>query len=134
MLAFRLVFGILLLAGLLCFAMYIGTSQVVWRQRGLVIVKWTVLAAFGFFADVNIHIGAFVFFQVGVGVKRFGCLAFFDDGFGGHRAVRVNGTFGNDDFFVAIVGRLLGGGRDNTPGRQQQEKSAEEGSDCFHTL
>jgi hypothetical protein len=30
--------------------MYIGTSQVVWRRRGLVIVKWTVLAAFGFFA------------------------------------------------------------------------------------
>ena len=50
MLAFRLVFGALLLAGLLCFAMYIGTSQVVWRRRGMVIVKWTVLAAFGFFA------------------------------------------------------------------------------------
>jgi hypothetical protein len=46
----RLVFGLLLLAGLLCFAMYIGTSQVVWRRRGLVIVKWTLLAAFGFFA------------------------------------------------------------------------------------
>ncbi len=47
---FRLVFGLLLLAGLLCFAMYIGTGQVAWRRRGLVIVKWTVLAAFGFFA------------------------------------------------------------------------------------
>jgi hypothetical protein len=43
-------FGLLLLAGLLCFAMYIGTSQPVWRQRGIVIIKWTVLAAFGFFA------------------------------------------------------------------------------------
>ena len=50
MLVFRLVFGLLLVAGILCFAMYIGTSQVVWRQRGIVIVKWTVLAAFGFFA------------------------------------------------------------------------------------
>ena len=50
MLLFRLVFGLLLVSGLLCFAMYIGTRQVVWRQRGLVIVKWTVLAAFGFFA------------------------------------------------------------------------------------
>lgn len=50
MLAFRLVFGFLLLAGLLCFAMYIGTSQLVWRKRGIVIIKWTVLAAFGFFA------------------------------------------------------------------------------------
>lgn len=50
MLLFRLVFGLLLLAGVLCFAMYIGTSQAVWRQRGLLIVKWTLLAAFGFFA------------------------------------------------------------------------------------
>ena len=50
MLIFRLVFGLLLVSGLLCFALYIGTSQVVWRRRGIVIVKWTVLAAFGFFA------------------------------------------------------------------------------------
>ena len=50
MLIFRLVFGGLLVAGLLCFALYIGTGQAVWRRRGLVIVKWTVLAAFGFFA------------------------------------------------------------------------------------
>ena len=50
MLVFRLVFGLLLVCGLLCFAMYIGTGQAVWRQRGLVIVKWTVLAALGFFA------------------------------------------------------------------------------------
>jgi hypothetical protein len=50
MLVFRLVFGLLLVSGLLCFAMYIGTGQVVWRRRGLVIVKWTVLAGFGFFA------------------------------------------------------------------------------------
>ena len=49
MLLFRLVFGLLLVAGLLCFAMYIATGQAGWRQRGLVIVKWTVLAAFGFF-------------------------------------------------------------------------------------
>ncbi|HSQ73314.1 MAG TPA: hypothetical protein VLM87_12920 [Rubrivivax sp.] len=50
MLLFRLVFGLLLVAGVLCFAMYIGTNQLVWRQRGLLIVKWTVLAALGFFA------------------------------------------------------------------------------------
>ena len=50
MLVFRLVFGLLLLAGLLSFALYIGTGQAVWRQRGLIIIKWTVLAAFGFFA------------------------------------------------------------------------------------
>ncbi len=50
MLVFRLVFGLLLVSGLLCFAMYVGTGQVAWRQRGLVIVKWAVLAALGFFA------------------------------------------------------------------------------------
>ncbi len=50
MMLFRLVFGLLLVSGLLCFAVYIGTGQAVWRQRGLVIVKWTVVAALGFFA------------------------------------------------------------------------------------
>jgi len=49
MLIFRLVFGLLLLASLLCFAMYIGTRQVVWRQRGTLILKWALLAALGFF-------------------------------------------------------------------------------------
>ena len=52
MVIFRLVFGLLLLAGILCFAMYIGTGQSVWRHRGLVIIKWTVLAGLGFFAVV----------------------------------------------------------------------------------
>lgn len=50
MLVFRLVFGLLLVASVLCFAMYIGTREPVWRRRGLIIVKWTVLAALGFFA------------------------------------------------------------------------------------
>lgn len=50
MMAFRLVFGLLLVAGILCLAMYAGTGQLVWRQRGLLIVKWTVVAALGFFA------------------------------------------------------------------------------------
>lgn len=50
MLFFRLVVGLLLTGAVLCFAMYIGTRQVVWRQRGLVIVKWTLLAGFAFFA------------------------------------------------------------------------------------
>nr|WP_316643769.1 hypothetical protein [uncultured Roseateles sp.] len=49
MMLFRLAFGLLLLAGLLCFAMYVATGRPLWRQRGLVIVKWTVLAALGFF-------------------------------------------------------------------------------------
>jgi hypothetical protein len=50
MLLFRLVFGLLLVASVLCFAMYIGTNQVVWRQRGWLVLKWTLLAALGFFA------------------------------------------------------------------------------------
>ncbi len=50
MLVFRLVFGLLLVAGLLCFAAYVATGQVVWRKRGIVVVKWTVIAALGFFA------------------------------------------------------------------------------------
>lgn len=47
--ALRLVFGLLLLASVLCFAMYVGTRQVVWRQRGLAVLKWTLLAAVVFF-------------------------------------------------------------------------------------
>jgi hypothetical protein len=50
MLFFRLVFGLLLVAALLCFAVYIGTAQVVWRQRGVLVLKWTLIAALGFFA------------------------------------------------------------------------------------
>ncbi len=50
MLVFRWILLLLLVAGILCFAMYIGTADRRWRDRGLIIVKWTVLAALGFFA------------------------------------------------------------------------------------
>ena len=50
MLVFRLVFGLLLVAGLLSFAAYVATGNVAWRRRGVVIVKWTLIAALGFFA------------------------------------------------------------------------------------
>ena len=43
------VLGLLLLAALLCFAMGIGTGQVVWRRRGILVLKWALLAAAGFF-------------------------------------------------------------------------------------
>lgn len=49
MLIFRLVFGLLLLASVLCFAMFIGTREPVWRRRGLLVLKWTLLAAAAFF-------------------------------------------------------------------------------------
>jgi hypothetical protein len=52
MLVFRLVFGLLLLAGLLCFAVFMATGQPVWRQRGILIVKWTLIAAIGFVAVI----------------------------------------------------------------------------------
>lgn len=44
MLILRLVFGLLLAAGLVSFAIYVATGNPVWRRRGLVIVKWTVIA------------------------------------------------------------------------------------------
>jgi hypothetical protein len=50
MVFFRFIFGLLLLGGIGCFAMYIYTSEVVWRRRGVVIVKWTLAAAGAFFA------------------------------------------------------------------------------------
>ena len=50
MLIFRLIAGLLLLTGLLCFAAYIATGNPAWRQRGLVVIKWTVLAGLGFVA------------------------------------------------------------------------------------
>jgi hypothetical protein len=50
MLIARLVFGLLLVGGLLCFAAYVATARPVWRQRGLLLVKWAVIAGLGFFA------------------------------------------------------------------------------------
>jgi hypothetical protein len=50
MLIFRWIVLLLLVAGLLCFAMYVGTGQPKWRVLGIRIVKWTVIAALGFFA------------------------------------------------------------------------------------
>jgi hypothetical protein len=50
MLLFRLVFGLLLVASVLCFAMFIGTREPAWRRRGVVVLKWTLLAAAAFFA------------------------------------------------------------------------------------
>jgi hypothetical protein len=50
MLLFRTVVLLLLVAGLLCFALYIATGQTRWRQIGVVLVKWTVIAGLAFFA------------------------------------------------------------------------------------
>lgn len=50
MLIARVVFVLLAVAGVLCFAMYAGTGRKVWRQRGWVVIKWTLVAGLGFFA------------------------------------------------------------------------------------
>ena len=50
MLIFRWVVLLLLVAGLVCLAMFVGTGQTRYRVFGVRIVKWTVIAALGFFA------------------------------------------------------------------------------------
>jgi len=48
----RLVFGLLLGGGMLCFAVFAFTGQPAWRQRGIRFVKWTLIAAAGFVAVI----------------------------------------------------------------------------------
>lgn len=50
MLIFRWLVLLLLVAGLLSMAMYVGTGQQRWRMLGIRIIKWTVIAGLGFFA------------------------------------------------------------------------------------
>ena len=49
MLIFRWIVLLLMVGGLLCFAMYIGTGNQRWRDLGVRIVKWAVVAG----ADVH---------------------------------------------------------------------------------
>lgn len=49
MLLFRFAIFFLLLAAGVCFALYVGTGQVRYRVWGIKILKWTLLAALGFF-------------------------------------------------------------------------------------
>ena len=49
MLVFRWAILLLLLAAGVSFAFYAGTGQVRFKRFGLVVLKWTLLAAFGFF-------------------------------------------------------------------------------------
>jgi len=50
MLIFRWILLLLLFAGLVSFAMYVGTGQVRYRVFGVRVVKWAVIAGLGFFA------------------------------------------------------------------------------------
>ncbi|MBE7366117.1 hypothetical protein [Ramlibacter pallidus] len=49
MLVFRWLLMLLLLAAGVSFAFYAGTGQAKYKRYGLVILKWTLLAAAGFF-------------------------------------------------------------------------------------
>ena len=49
MLIFRWIILLLLVSGLICMAMYIGTGQVRYRILGIRIIKWTVIAGLAFF-------------------------------------------------------------------------------------
>ncbi len=49
MLLFRWIVMLLLLAAGVCFAFYAGTGQPRFKKWGLVILKWTLFAALGFF-------------------------------------------------------------------------------------
>ena len=55
MLIFRWVVLLMLLAGLVHLAMYVGTGQPRYRHRGIRIIQWTVVAGLGFFAVLIIE-------------------------------------------------------------------------------
>ena len=50
MLLFRWLVLLLLLAAAVLFMLYAGTGQQRFKRFGLIILKWTLIAAFGFFA------------------------------------------------------------------------------------
>jgi hypothetical protein len=50
MLLFRWMILLALLAAVVSFIFYAGTGQARFRRYGLTILKWAVIAAFGFFA------------------------------------------------------------------------------------
>jgi hypothetical protein len=49
MLLFRWLIFVLLIGAAVCFAFYAGTGQARYKRWGLVTLKWTILAALGFF-------------------------------------------------------------------------------------
>lgn len=50
MLIFRWIVSFLLLGAALCFVFYLGTGQAHYKRWGLLVFKWTVVAALAFFA------------------------------------------------------------------------------------
>jgi hypothetical protein len=50
MLLFRWLILLFLLSAVVSFMLYAGTGQVRFKKFGLMVLKWTLIAAFGFFA------------------------------------------------------------------------------------
>lgn len=50
MLFFRWLILFLLLAAAVCFAFFVATGDARFKRYGLVVLKWTLIPAFGFFA------------------------------------------------------------------------------------
>jgi hypothetical protein len=50
MLLFRWLILMLLLGTVVCFIFYVGTGQPRFKRYGLLTLKWTLIAAFGFFS------------------------------------------------------------------------------------
>lgn len=55
MLLFRWILMLLLLAAGVSFAFYAGTGQQKYKRFGLVVLKWTLLAALGFFLVLGVE-------------------------------------------------------------------------------
>jgi hypothetical protein len=55
MLLFRWAIMLLLIAAAVLFAFYAGTGQVKYKRAGLVTLKWTLIAAFAFFAGLIVE-------------------------------------------------------------------------------
>ena len=55
MLIFRWLLILLMLAAGACFALFAITGQARFKRYGLVILKWTLVSAFGFFAVLTVE-------------------------------------------------------------------------------
>ncbi len=55
MLLFRWLLILLMLAAGACFALFAITGQIRFKRYGLLILKWTLVSAFGFFAVLTVE-------------------------------------------------------------------------------
>jgi hypothetical protein len=55
MLLVRSIVFLLLLASIVCFALFAGTGQPRYKRLGLVILKWTIAAGLAFFAVLAVQ-------------------------------------------------------------------------------